>query len=435
MKKREYLYYPYSRCLDEKHLKKALLLFDKIVFLDSQPQFIRQALLYEEHPEYAERIEQTYFFLEQNDVIRIINPKSVVDKFDLLITTNTSQDLRDRSFCNAAIKHSTEVWDMLYERLPSTFIEFFYPGSGTFAEAVSLQNVIKASSNREFLLDNSKKTFDFFYGRFDNLTENEQWDLFDQRYKYVIGGNPFITLKSYNIPFLQASSLRINEALVVCEEYGYIPFTDSSIHNQLLNIKLKNTLQLIKSNMQIRENIEFDLPYELPKEHMALKIIDEVLPDEALDNIEFAELLEYKNNNKELFDRFYAHISELSASISDNCYDENYYRNLQRVIDKKVIPEITDIKNKLRRSYEENFGKLLLQSAGVIVPTLSASIVGGLSFSSVLAACALAEMGYLTAIGADKIINIVSSLKDKHNNSYSYLLNLLDSWREKSNIL
>ena len=92
-----------------------------------------------------------------------------------------------------------------------------------------------------------------------------------------------------------------------------------------------------------------------------------------------------------------------------------------------MIPEITDIKNKLRRSYEENFGKLLLQSAGVIVPTLSASIVGGLSFSSVLAACALAEMGYLTAIGADKIINIVSSLKDKHNNSYSYLLNLLDS--------
>ena len=65
MKNREYLYYPYSRCLDEKQLKKALLLFDKVVFLDSQPQFMRQALLYEEHPEYAEGIEQTYYFLEQ----------------------------------------------------------------------------------------------------------------------------------------------------------------------------------------------------------------------------------------------------------------------------------------------------------------------------------------------------------------------------------
>ncbi len=427
MKKREYLYYPYSRCLDERQLKKAVLLFDKIVFLDSQPQFMRQALLYEEYPEYAEQTEQTYHFLEQNNVIKIINPKLLVDKFDLLITMNTSRDLRDRNFCSAAIKHSTEIWNMLYERLPPTFIERFYPGAGTFAEAISLQNLIRASGNSDILLNDSKTQYNFLYKRFSKLKEAQQWDLFDARYKYVIGGNPFVTLKTYQIPFLQASSLRINEALVICEEYGYIPFTDSPIHNKLLNIKLKNTLKVISSNIQIRENLEFDLPYELPKEHLALKIVDELLPNEALDTIEFAELLEYKSQNKVLLNRFHERISELSATITDNYYDENYYRNLQKVIDKEVIPEISDITCKLRKSYEENFGKILLQSAGAVVPTLTASIVGGLSFSNVLAACALAEMGYLTAIGAENIVNIISSLKNKRSNSYSYLLNLLDS--------
>lgn len=423
MKERKYLYYPYSRCVDERHLKKALLLFDKIVFLDSQPQFMRQALLYEEHPEYAERIEQTYYFLEQNDFAEIIDPKSIVEKFDLMITMNTSQDLRDRNFCSAAIKHSTEVWDMLYERLPSTFVQRFYPGAGTFAEAVSLQNAIRALGDSNFLFNSNT----FWSRRFSGLSEDQQWQLFDDRYKYVIGGNPYIMLKTYQIPFLQASSLRINEALAVCEEYGYVPFTDSAIHNQLLNIKLKNARNLINSNIQIRETIKFDLEYELPKSHLAIKIIDELFPDEALDNIEYAELLEYKIQNKSLLDKFHERISELSAMISDNCYGENYYRSLQRVIDKEIIPEISDIKNKMRKSYEENFGKLMLQSAGVIVPTLSVSILGGLSFSSVLAACACAEMGYLTASGADKIVNIISALKDKNNNSYSYLLNLLDS--------
>ena len=90
------------------------------------------------------------------------------------------------------------------------------------------------------------------------------------------------------------------------------------------------------------------------------------------------------------------------------------------------MPEISDIKLKLRKSYEENFGKIALQSIGVLVPTLSASLVGGLSFTNVLATCALAEMGYLTAVGADKVINAILALKNKKNNSYAYLLNLRD---------
>lgn len=427
MSKNEYLYYPYSRCIDDTHLKKSLLLFDKVVFLDTQPQFMRNALMYQENKEYAEKIEETYNYLSDMDAIKVINPQPIINKYDLFLTMNVTCDLRDKNYCDLAIKHSTDVWSILYERLPPSFIKAFYPGAGTFWEAISIQNLLRTYDKLSLLSDHENHLIanDFMMGQFSNLTNSELWEIFDNRYKYVIGGNPHITLETYEVPFLQASSLRINEALLVCYENGYVPFTDSAIHSKLLNAKLDNTLAKINADKNIRDSVVPDLQYVLPKEHLSLKIIDELLPSECLRDLSFSELISYKSENIKLLDRFNAKIAEISACVEEVGHDDNYYRNLQRIIDKEVIPEIKEIKGELNKSFEKNFGKLILNSIGVLVPTISASILGGLSFINILTACAIAEIGYLTTAGSDKLMDIVSSTRQRKRTDYSYLLNLL----------
>ena len=415
------LYYPYSRCVDETSLKKALLLFDELVFLDSQPQFARNAIMREEMKFNIDHIEETYLWLSKNGTVKIFNPQSITKQYDLLITTNVTNDIRDDEYCKTAIDYSADVWSILYERLPPSFIEAFYPGAGTFSEAISLQNIIKSKGDRNSLPDWIRNFATF---RFPNEDNKQVWNIFQEHYKYVIGGNPFILLESYKIPFLQASSLRINEALLVCSLQGYIPFTDSLVHSNLLNLKLRNIISRIKTDKSFKKKVLPDIEYEIPKEQLALKIIDELIPSENLNRLTFSELITYKSENIKLLERFRNKVAELSTNIENIGYDDNYYRGLQRLVDKEVKPEITEIKDELVKSYEKNFGKIIVSSIVAIIPTLSVSIIGGLSFPSILAACALAEFGYLSTYGKDDILDIVSTFRSNKKNDYSYLLNL-----------
>lgn len=415
------LYYPYSRCVDEANLKKALLLFDELVFLDSQPQFARNALMREEEKFNADKIEENYLKLSESGAVSILNPQSLVKQHDLLLTSNVTYDIRDDEYCKTAIDYSADVWDILYERLPPSFIETFYPGAGTFSEAISLQNIIKSKGDTNKLPDWIKQFATF---RFPSSNDSQAWEVFKNRYRYVIGGNPHIRLEAYEIPFLQASSLRINEALLICAANGYTPFTDSKIHNNLLNLKLNSTISKIKSDKSFKKKVLPDIEYEIPKEQLSMKIVDELIPTDNLNRMTFSELLTYKSDNIKLLERFRYKVSELATNIESVGYDDKYYRNLQRLVDKEVKPEVAEIKHELAKSYEKSFGKIIVNSIVTIIPTLSVSVIGGLSFTGILAACAASEAAYLSTSGKDDLLEIASSFKNNKRNDYSYLLNL-----------
>jgi len=210
----------------------------------------------------------------------------------------------------------------------------------------------------------------------------------------------------------------------MCATNEYIPYTDIKIHNNLLNLKLNNTISKIKSDKSFKKKVLPDIEYEIPKEQLSLKIIDELIPSDNLSKLTFSELLTYKSENIKLLERFRTKVSELSTSIESVGYDDKYYRNLQKLFDKEVKPEVTKIKDELVKSYEKSFGKIIVNSIVAIIPTLSVSIIGGLNFSSILAACAAAEAGYLTTSGKDSLLEIISAVRNNKRNDYSYLLNL-----------
>ncbi len=417
------LYYPYSRSLNLNTLKKALILFDEITFLDSQPWFIRRELLNDSADTDVTALNEDYELLEAEGIVKVIDPEKLIKEFDLFLTANCVSDIRDNSFCEAAVRYDVTVWDVLRERIPPSFLEAFYPGAGTFSEAISLQSLLNRKLNTEDIVEQipERRRGSLGMFRWSGYSREELWKLFNGRYKFVIGGNPYIELESYHIPFLQASSLRINEALIVSGINGYVPFTDSVIHDQLMRLKVNRSLHTLTNDPAIQEKLETEIPTLLPQEHLALAILDRLVPEAELNKRSVREIINYREGNKTQLLRFREKLAELSIEINTVEPGANYYREIKGLVASKVIPEISKARDDLLSKYEEAFGKLAIRSAQVLAPTVAATIFGGLGIWEILGVCAFAEIGMLTTKGADDMLSIWRSRRASQRNAFSYL--------------
>lgn len=412
------LYYPYSRAINANTLKKAVLLFDEIVFLDSQPWFVRSELFGDEGKGVSSQLTEDYDYLAEKGIITLRDPTQVIQDQDSLLTANVVSDVRSDDFCKEAIDYDVTVWDVLTERIPPTFLEAFYPGAGTFSEAITLQALVKAQGKLEEIPEHLRRFAEF---RWQTRNPSELWQAFRGRYKFVIGGNPHMRLESYAIPFLQASSLRINEALLIAGMEGLTPFTDSKIHDRLLRLKINNSLRALVKNPDLREKMATELPLELPRQHLALAILDRLLPPQELERRSLQELTEYRISRADEFARFSGKVAELSAEIESIEPSSAYNKDLQRIVDAKVLPEIRAARDQLISDYEKSFGALALKSAKVVVPAVVVTTFAGLGVWEILGACALAELGVLSATGADDLLESWRARRQSGRKSFAYL--------------
>ncbi|USK98224.1 hypothetical protein [Bacillus tropicus] len=416
------LYYPYSRTLSLQTLKKSVLLFDEIAFIDTQPQFVRNQLTSQIVSEMErEEIDSAYSYLASEGVVHFLDPIEIINNNDELLTFNILDDISDDKFCKLAIQYSSNTWEILRERIPPSFLKEFYPGAGTFAEAISLQALINAKGNREQLDDWSRKFVDF---RWKNINVEEAWEIFSQRYRGVIGGNPHIELEAYELPFLHASALRLNEALLVCSTNNYIPFTDSKIHDRLLINKTSRAVEEVVSNPELYEYITTNLPLNLPQQHLSLIVLDKLIPEQELEKRSLQELIEYRQENQEPLRRLREKIAEVSTSIELGKEGLNYQASMNRLVDSKIVPEITKTRDEVLKKYEEAFGRLSLRSLQATGATLITTSLAGMGLTEILIAGAVAQTGVLTTVGANEVVKIWQASKDRKRNSFSYLTNL-----------
>ena len=279
------------------------------MFLDSQPWFIRRELLGDVERNVPAGVEDDYTYLEEQNIVHIESPDTVIDEYDQFLTANVANDIRDTSFCEVGIKHDVTVWRVLRERIPPSFLEVFYPGAGSFQEAISLQALVKAEGSLDKLEEGLRRFAQF---RWKNVRPDELWEIFLARYRFVISGNPHIALESYGIPFLQASSLRINEALLICALKGYVPFTDSRVHDRMMNIKVNRSLSFVAQNESLREQLELGVTPALPYQHLALAVLNRLISDEELAKRSVRDLVEYRGANQGQLDRMRISLGSLA---------------------------------------------------------------------------------------------------------------------------
>jgi hypothetical protein len=422
------LYYPYSRALNLDALKKAVLLFDQIAFVDSQPHFVRRQLMRDTHTDAnLADLDEIYEYLVRTGICEFIDPGPSLDGYDVLLTNNIVNDVKDEAYCQTALQESVETWRILRERLPRSFLKRFYPGAGTFSEAISLQALIKSHGSVSDIEDEQVRRFAEFRWRQSasgSFDEKRLWGFFVDRYRWVVGGNPHVELETYEIPFLQASSLRLNEALLICTLRDYVPFTDSSIHDRLMTIKVSRSLKMVSLNTNLQQELQVHASVAVPKEQLAISILDQLVPKAELAKRSIKELVEYRKQNQDALRRFREKLAELSSDIASVEPGAEHYLHLSRIMASKVMPEISKARDAMLTQYEDAFGKLALRSAQVLAPTLLATVFGGLSIWQVLGACALAEIGMLSVKGADELLTVWKARRSAGRAGFAYLTDL-----------
>lgn len=419
------LYYPYSRALSLKTLKRAVLLFDQVGFVDTQPAFVRQELMSHVINDRKERLEleSAYRFLEGEAVVELIDPGNLLVEHDSLVTGNVITDISDDEYCQIAVRHSASDWRVLRSRIPPTFLKEFYPGAGTYAEAISLQAIIQAGGALDRVTDARTRKFAEFRWRRMSAEEAEKFFL-NSRYRFVVGGNPHIELEAYQLPFLHASSLRTNEALLIASIGDWIPFTDSQVHNRLLMRKVQLAKERAAANPAVIEYYESGLPLRLPANDLAVALLDRLIPGEELDRRSLQELLIYRRKHTDQLRRLREKLAEFATGVNVAKAGPEYFQEVQRLVNSKLVPEIGKIRDDLTNKYEDAFGKLMLRSAQVTVPTLVASVLGGLSIPAVLLACTGAEATMLATVGVAETVKIWQTWRESRRTSFSYLLGL-----------
>lgn len=359
MKKNNALYYPFSRCLDDTILKQNLLIFDSITFLDPvDNEDWRKELFRDLEEKYKafkayRDIAKIMPWLRENKIVNIVNPENLHSLQSDLVTASTLSDLGDQTWIKEANpqryhlpmerNHKTgePVWNVFSNKMPSKFME--------------------ALTNETLLSQH------LFYDGRDEFA----WEL-----SYAAG-----------------SSIGINVHLAAAEELGLAPVTDSTLHHNLLLMKLLRKKNDNVSYCEISDYVEHTTNQSL------IKIINEVLPRNHLENLSISDIIQFRDDTKEARNHFLEEIkNDVINKIDFEKGTGNFF--LEEVIKSKVLNQMKNYGDELSSVRDRLWPKII---DGLTTPVPVATSLAGVAGSFILGS------GYV--LGASLLLHALQPLK------------------------
>ena len=414
------LYYPYSRPRADETIKRALLLFDEIAFLDSQPEFVRRALSRRDlggDTIDADAVDAAMAYGVREGVVRTIDTSTVIQLHGSIITAATVADVGDDRFAAIALRGGTGIWSMLKERLPEGFLGAFYPGVGTFMESVTLQEI---AGNAEL----TPRLQDFSAMRWGSLGPEAAWKMLGARrgYRFVVGGNPHMQLQSYEVPFLPASSLRINEALLVAAADGYVPFTDSVVHDRLLRVKALNARSagLKPDTLSIAELAS----EQTDQASLSWLVLDKLVSSEQLAHLSFEDILRYRAANQPSLSRLRRSLAMLSDQLAGATDLRRAEKGIESLVDRKILAEVEKAQQDVANSWQDFVDAAFIRTARGAVPAVAVTILAGMDLIGIVMAAAAAGAAVLGGTIANDAIGLMQAKRKSQRHDFSYLTEL-----------
>lgn len=104
-------------------------------------------------------------------------------------------------------------------------------------------------------------------------------------------------------------------------------------------------------------------------------------------------------------------------------WDAEFEAELIRLLDTEVLPEVLAVRDRIRTAYEGAFGRTLKRAVGIVTPTLTASLLSGLSAGQVLALSSAAVTGAIS-ISLSELVELWQDQRTNKRNGLSFLLSL-----------
>ncbi|HET6734315.1 hypothetical protein [Mycobacterium sp.] len=229
------LYYPFSLPLSDETLKRALLIFDEVLFIDPQTPRVR-AGLYDErsHQQHLpldaarwqrqdwEASQRTLEPLIAAGIARYIDPTPLLDDQPTqqnMTACFQAEMAREQTF--ALFGNSPTGWCVLRSRIPrSAFAFLHHQYSPRVFYDQNIRRPFSSENGFHALFADGKPDQEFGLPPGPGATPDT-----DHEYACVV-------------PYYLGSSLAVSLALAACEQSGAIPFTDSIFHTSLLKMRL-----------------------------------------------------------------------------------------------------------------------------------------------------------------------------------------------------
>jgi hypothetical protein len=426
------LYYPYSRCVDANTLKMMAILYDEIVFVDPLEDTFREYLIMDRDAQQGvpdavrERWRQNqedWRQLQEYQILRFIDPIPDIQQNDNLLTAAFASDMADDDFVMTAQREGKPAapWKMLASRLPAGVEESFRgktslgrkllnargqgaTGWGTqysdLAFGAEAWEKYSTLGYRDYVLHKlggpHPTKSPLSRRRFDDVDESPL-EPYDQVFlsgvetsrhpnniEYARNAQDHTGQRIRVLAFSQGVSLSISQAILLADQYGFTPVTDSALHQQLMAIKYRRAL----SNVDLLDQPVIGGRRADDLERLSVvgrAVLMEALSPAFLTQLSIGDALRYRDANLEALTRFRTKITSLAHDLGDGT-GPGYGRSLRKLIDQAVVPELQALSDKLEESRRKVFGNLMTKAVTTAVPaTAVVSLYAAFSGPALLA--------------------------------------------------
>jgi len=406
------LYYPYSLCLNSDFLKRALLLFDELVFLG--PMHADRALgLWSDYCQALGRhgwhlhsawgkLAPEYELLLERHVIRFTDTTNLDSS---LVVPAWLDDLTDPELDVISGGNSVLGWLVPTARLPRE--------TALWAEIAE-----RTKTNEATLLCGTKLSLEDLR-QYVEQSDGSWW------------GSLHSGLKLDRLPFGVASSLYINQCLLAAELQDLIPVTDSVVHHTMLLRKYEraNRTAMSRSSQQPPLSFRPDQTTDVLQKYfiLAINVLNTFLSEEELRKRTFSELLAYREGCSEELHRFRVYLNKMLTSLQAEPWTPEFQLQLNRVIQSEVIPEMQKAGDVMKGVYEGLFGGIVKavvpQSLAMLTPALIASFMAHLSLHQIVATGATALLSGV-GLAIPQLTESWKEYKTQRRNALTFLFEL-----------
>jgi hypothetical protein len=202
-------------------------------------------------------------------------------------------------------------------------------------------------------------------------------------------------------------SLRVTSIIHICNKYNSNPTSINPYLNNLIALRLSNDIYIGK-HTKTRQ--------------LGLKLMDCIIPDEALKLISLHDLLDFREKTKDYFDNWSVEINKLESLLFKDTYSISD-KDIINLFDTELNPRLKELKNEIRRIKDERFKNILKTIKNTLLSGISFGTLSSLSVTGAIVSFIGANLK--TPQLTDDIIEAHFRIKDmKLSDGLTYLLKL-----------
>ncbi len=199
------------------------------------------------------------------------------------------------------------------------------------------------------------------------------------------------------------ASMNITNISLIAGATGSIPVTEDPHFAQLISLRTSDSSYL--------GGISKNAPF------LGMEIARSVIPDEALQQLSFKDIEEYRTNCKDAYKSWMVELNRLASTLDQNGITQE---KIQKLISSEIKPKIIEYENEMIKIRDEMFANILKRIIKWEMPSLSLAYLSDLDFIK-------ASILFLSALipAAPHLIDYIKDTRTiNRKNSLAYLIGL-----------